>query len=195
MVFKRKIKQSEYFLGKAIRGEREGLEYLVDEYQDMAYTIAFKIVRNNEDAEEIVQDSFVKAFRSLGDFKKTAKFSSWLYRIVCNTALTKISTRKPVTTCDIYDDLERNEYVDHGNETWNLLLEADRKKYIDLALSKMKDEDRLIITLYYIAEKSVSEIIEITGLQRSAVKMRLLRGRKQLETELKTLLQTETKEL
>ncbi|WP_316744298.1 RNA polymerase sigma factor [Pedobacter antarcticus] len=195
MVFKRKIKQDEYFLGKAIRGEREGLEYLVDEYQNMAYTIAFKIVRNNEDAEEIVQDSFVKAFRSLGDFKKTAKFSSWLYRIVCNTALTKISTRKPVITCDIYDDVERNEYVDHGNATWNLLLESDRKKYIDLALSKMKDEDRLIITLYYIAEKSVSEIIEITGIQRSAVKMRLLRGRKQLETELKILLQTETKEL
>lgn len=194
MVFKRKIKQDEYFLGKAIQGEREGLEYLVDEYQDMAYTIAFKIVQNNEDAEEIVQDSFVKAFRFLGDFKKTAKFSSWLYRIVYNTALTKISARKPITF-DIYDDVERNEYIETENATWNLLIEADRKKYIDLALSKMKDEDRLIITLYYIAEKSISEIIEITDLQRSAVKMRLLRGRKQLETELKILLQTETKEL
>jgi RNA polymerase sigma factor (sigma-70 family) len=190
MVFKKEIKQDEYFLGKAIRGEREGLEYLVDEYQDMAYTIAFKIVRNNEDAEEIVQDSFVKAFRFLGDFKKTAKFSSWLYRIVYNTALTKISAQKPIT-CDIYDEVERNEYIETGNVTWNLLIEADRKKYIDLALSKLKDEDRLIITLYYIAEKSVSEIIEITDLQRSAVK----RGRKQLETELKILLQTETKEL
>ncbi|SDM26612.1 RNA polymerase sigma factor [Pedobacter antarcticus] len=194
MVFKGKIKQDEYFLGKAIRGEREGLEYLVDEYQDMAYTIAFKIVRNNEDAEEIVQDSFVKAFRSLSDFKKMAKFSSWLYRIVYNTALTKISGQKPVT-CDIYDDLERNEYIDQGNASWNLLLEADRKKYIDLALSKIKDEDRLIITLYYIAEQSVSEITKITNLQTSAVKMRLLRARKQLETELKILLQTETKEL
>ncbi|KEQ30975.1 hypothetical protein N180_08835 [Pedobacter antarcticus 4BY] len=194
MVFNGKIKQDEYFLGKAIRGEREGLEYLVDEYQNMAYTIAFKIVRNNEDAEEIVQDSFVKAFRSLSDFKKTAKFSSWLYRIVYNTALTKISGQKPVT-CDIYDDLERNEYIDQGNASWNLLLEADRKKYIDLALSKIKDEDRLIITLYYIAEQSVSEITKITNLQTSAVKMRLLRARKQLETELKILLQTETKEL
>lgn len=191
MVFKRKIKQDEYFLGKAIRGEREGLAYLVDEYQNMAYTLAFKIVRNNEDAEEIVQDSFVKAFRSLGDFKKTAKFSSWLYRIVYNTALTKLSTQKPVT-CDIYDEMERNEYIDQGNATWNLLLEADRKKYIDLALRKMKEEDRLIITLYYIAEKSVSEITEITNLQKSAVKMRLLRGRKQLETELKILLQAES---
>jgi len=187
-------KQEDHFLEKAVRGDRDGLEYLVEIYKDLAYTIAIKIVLNNEDAEEVVQDSFMKAFASLSSFRKASKFSTWLYRIVYNTAITRLNAKR-MNTVDLDDQPEREEYIIDENREWKLLIQADKKKYIDLALDKLKKDDRLVITMYYIAEKNISEIGEIMDLKKSAVKMRLLRGRKQLETELNLLLNDELKDL
>jgi RNA polymerase sigma-70 factor (ECF subfamily) len=182
------------FLQKAIRGDKEGLEYLVSTYQNLAYTIAIKIVLNREDAEEVVQDSFMKAFASLGNFRKASKFSTWLYRIVYNTALTRMSS-KPIPTADLDDYFENVKYVGIEDQQWNLIRYSERKKYVDLALSRLQQEDRLVITLSYIGELTVPEICEILGKKKSAVKMRLLRARKQLEVELRVLLNNEVKDL
>jgi RNA polymerase sigma-70 factor (ECF subfamily) len=193
MVFKRDISLEDRYLEKAIQGERAGLEYLVNVYQDMAYTIAVRILQNSEDAEEVVQDSFLKAFRYLDRFKRASKFSTWLYRIVYNTALTKIGA-KTLPTTELGEDTERMAYAQEDN-TWHGLIESDRKKYVEMALDSLKAEDRLIITLHYIAEKSIKEITEILDMKSSAVKMRLLRGRKQLETRLRQTLNNEITEL
>lgn len=182
------------FLEKAIRGDKEGLEYLVSTYRNLAYTIAIRIVLNREDAEEVVQDSFVKAFASLGNFRKASKFSTWLYRIVYNTALTKIGS-KSILTVDLNEHLENEQYISVEDREWNLIRHDERKKYIDLALNRLPQMDRLVITLHYIGELAVSEICEIVSMKKSAIKMRLLRGRTQLETELKTLLKGETNDL
>jgi len=182
------------FLQKAIRGDKEGLEYLVSTYQNLAYTIAIKIVLNREDAEEVVQDSFMKAFASLGNFRKASKFSTWLYRIVYNTALTRMSS-KPIPTAVLDDYFENVKYVGIEDQQWNLIRYSERKKYVDLALSRLQQEDRLVITLSYIGELTVPEICEILGKKKSAVKMRLLRARKQLEVELRVLLNNEVKDL
>ncbi len=171
MVFKKGISTEDDYLEKAIRGERAGLEHLVYVYQDMAYTIAVKIVRNNEDAEEVVQDSFLKAFNHLDRFKRAAKFSTWLYRIVYNTALTKIGA-KTLPLFELDEDTESGT-VAQKEEAWHHLVEADRKKFVALALDSLKEEDRLIITLHYIAEKSIGEITQILDMTPSAVKMRL----------------------
>ena len=193
MVFKRDISTEDKYLEKAIRGERDGLEYLVNVYGDMAYTIAFRIVNNNEDAEEVVQDSFMKAFKYLDRFKRASKFSTWLYRIVYNTALTKIGT-KTLPTTELSEDTERTAFAQEDN-TWLNLCKADRQKYVEVALDSLKAEDRLIITLHYMAEKSIDEITEILDMKSSAVKMRLLRGRKQLEIRLKQILNKEISDL
>lgn len=81
------------------------------------------------------------------------------------------------------------------SDEWDLLEQEERKKYIDLALNQLTTEDRLVITLHYMAEKNISEICEITGKEKSAIKMRLLRGRKQLESALGSLLNDEIKDL
>ncbi len=193
MVFKKDISVDDNYLERAIQGDRVALEYLVNVYQDMAYTIAVRIVQNNEDAEEVVQDSFMKAFNSLDRFKRASKFSTWLYRIVYNTALSKIGA-KPLLTTQLEEDTERMAYA-HEDDTWHRLIEADRKKYVELALCSLKEEDRVIITLFYIAEKSIKEITEILDMKSSAFKMRLLRGRKQLEIRLKQTLNKEISEL
>lgn len=194
MALHRKTAQDDRFLEKAIRGDKDGLEYLVKTYQNLAYTIAIKIVLNEEDAEEVVQDSFMKAFASLGKFRKASKFSTWLYRIVYNTAITSVSNKK-IKTVDLEDFSENEKYTNAGNPSWNLLMHDERKKYVDLALEKLTQEDRLVITLFYLGEKDIAEICEIMDMRKSAIKMRLLRGRKQLETELKILLSHELKDL
>jgi RNA polymerase sigma factor (sigma-70 family) len=194
MALKRDNSKEDLFLEKAIRGNKEGLEYLVDTYRNLAYTIAIRIVLNKEDAEEVVQDSFLKAFASISNFKKASKFSTWLYRIVYNTALTRIGN-KPVPTEDLDDHAKNGQHIGIENQQWNLIRHAERKKYVDLALGRLPQGDRLIITLHYLGELTISEICEILDMKKSAVKMRLLRGRKQLEAELKVLLQDEVKNL
>lgn len=180
--------QEDLLLEKAIRGEREGLECLVNVYKDLAYTIALKIVLNREDAEEVVQDAFMKAFAALGSFRKASRFSTWLYRIVYNTALTKVAVRR-ISTQAITDQVTEAQPFEEVKGEW------DRKKYVDMAISRLKEDERIAITLHYIAEMSVAEIGRILNLKRSAVKMRLLRGRKQIEAVLRVLLKEEIKDL
>src|ERR1700709_1259945 len=93
------------YLELALRGNREGLEYLVGAYRTLAYTIAMKVLGNREDAEEVVQDAFLKAFAALKDFKRASRFSTWLYRIVYNTALTKRSNR-PIPSFALHEQSE-----------------------------------------------------------------------------------------
>ncbi|KAA2244440.1 sigma-70 family RNA polymerase sigma factor [Chitinophaga agrisoli] len=184
--------QENKILEMAVQGDKASLEYLVSLYKDLAYTIAIKILLNREDAEEVVQDAFLKAFASLGSFKKAARFSTWLYRIVYNTAITK-SRSKGIITSSL-DNIKDEPHLNGMAVEWEILRQKERKKYIDIALKKLTVEDHLIVTLHYIAGKDIATICEITGMKRSAVKMRLLRARKQLQVELEQLLGNEIKD-
>lgn len=179
---------------KAIRGDANSIAQLVNTYKDFSYTIAKSIVSNNEDAEEVVQDAFMKAFASLHKFKRASKFSTWLYRIVYNTALTKLNSRQLPTISMDQQPVNESDAASE-NHGWDLLQSTERKKYVTMALDRLSKEDRLVITLFYIEEKNIAEICEILGAGKSAIKMRLSRGRKQLEAALALLLNDETKSL
>lgn len=157
-------------------------------------SVALKVVSNREDAEEVVQDSFMKAFAALSKFKKVSKFSTWLYRIIYNTALTKIGNKK-INIVDLDDQVESEPGAFIENQEFDLLKDAERKKYVGLALNKLSKEDYLVISLHYIGENSISEICAILDFNKSAVKMRLLRGRRQLQNKLERLLNTEIRNL
>jgi len=194
MLFGKTREDENYYLNKAIRGEREGFEYLIATYQKLAYTLAVKICKDKEDAEEVVQDAFMKAFRALADFRSAAKFSTWLYKIVYYTALTKKSSRR-MDGIELDENSELEIYLLDEKKEFNGLVQADRKRYINLALNTLGEEERAVITLHYLGEKSTSEIAEILNIGKSAVKMRLMRGRQKLEQSLKDLLGTEINEL
>lgn len=194
MTLKKEDRQEDHLLEGAIRGDRVCIGLLVNLYKDLAYSVAIKVVSNNEDAEEVVQDAFLKAFSSLGKFKRASKFSTWLYRIVYNTALTKIGGRK-IRTLDLYEQSENDPGLVIETQQFDLLKSNEQKKYVQLALGKLTKEDSLVISLHYIGEKSIAEICEILDMKKSAVKMRLLRGRRQLQTELEYLLNTEITDL
>ncbi len=194
MAHRQNSREEDRILRNAARGDSFALGHLVKYYSDLAYTIAIKIVVDPQDAEEVVQDSFMKAFASLHRFKRSSRFSTWLYRIVYNTALTKIKGRRNTTS--YHENLSVDATVHNvQNKGWEDLVQSEKIKYIDLAMGRLSQEDRLIFTLHYTGGKTISEIGDVVGLKKSAIKMRLARGRNQLKEELKLLLGTETNEL
>jgi RNA polymerase sigma-70 factor (ECF subfamily) len=182
------------YIREVLNGNLNRFSYFVSQYKDMAYSIAFRIVNNKEDAEEIVQDSFVRAYKSLHKFKQDSKFSTWFYRIVVNRAISiKSQVKTPIIEIDI------NTIPDIKFEgiatAYKNLTQVDRVKYINSALKDLSEEDSLLLTLYYLNENSIEEITEITGITRENVKMKLLRGRMKLYVVLEKNLKLELKSI
>jgi RNA polymerase sigma-70 factor (ECF subfamily) len=183
-----------YYIDQVLNGGVNAYASLIDKHKNMVFTIALKIVHNREDAEEIAQDVFMKAYQSLSAFKKESKFSTWLYRIVYNTAISK-TRKKSLETTNINYDIVENYSEDDINDNLNRLEEKEQKKIINTVLKKLNTEDHLLITLYYFDEKSVEEISEITTLSQSNVKVRLFRARKKLYEEIQRLIKSQHKEI
>ncbi len=184
--------KDQFYIDKVLQGNTSSYNYLVNNYKDMVYTIAIKIVRNREDAEEVAQDSFIKAFQKLNSFKGESKFSTWLYTIVYRTAISKIR-KKNIETTDIDDFVMENHSVDFSFPQMDLLKAEEQKKYVKHAIDSLPELDALLITLFYLNENTFDEIIEITGLTKTNIKVRLFRARKKLYKELSQILDTELK--
>ena len=172
------------------RVERYGL--LVKKYETLVFTLALRMVTNREDAEEVAQDVFVKAFHALNTYKGDAKFSTWLYRITYNSSLDMLSRKRRQPA---YYDLDNLQHTDL-QEVENALdkMEAEeRDEQIKKAITMLPEEEAFLITVYYYDEQSVKELAEITGLSESNVKIKLYRGRKRLFTLLGPLINAEKK--
>lgn len=165
--------KEQIIIKNVVAGDAQAFAVLVNMYKDMAVLLAYNIVLNQEDAEEVAQDAFVRAYSSLYSFKAGSKFSTWLYRIIVNTALNKQKLKKHHT-------LEITEFLsDELPADINTILAAqvtgEHRKYIQLALRSLNDKERLCITLYYLNELSVEEIHELTGISTSNIKVLLYR--------------------
>ncbi len=182
------------YIDKVLQGETNAFAYLVNKYKNLAYTVALKIVRNHEDAEEIAQDSFVKAYTQLHTFKGESKFSTWLYTIIYRNSISKIRKKK-INTVDVDDYIIENHKADFDFPQIEALKSEEQKKYVTEAINKLSENDALLITLYHLNECSVEEIEEITGLTKTNIKVKLFRIRKKLYNELSLLLKDEVKEI
>ncbi len=187
-------KRDSYYINRILSGHTEDLSIIIDRYKDMVYTLAYRITGNHEDAEELAQDVFIKAYKSLGDFKGRSKFSTWLYSITYNASVSKIRKKHPdYVSMDNYDNTY-TEIADKGYEE-----QYDFDKVPVNVLKKVLDEldtvDKSLLTLYYQEDKSVRELSKITGLTESNVKVRLFRNRKRIFQRLKTILKEELTDL
>ena len=165
---------------------------LINRYKNKVFSLAYAIVPNRQDAEEIAQDAFVKAFKGLSSFKEKSSFSTWMYRIVVNTALNKKKLKKLVTVHA--DRIQQDGPCDFNSLTAHLKRD-DQKKFIRMALDALNEHEKLCLTLFYLNELSVKEIQEVTTISESNIKVLLLRGRKHLYEELQKLLKSEVKNL
>jgi RNA polymerase sigma-70 factor (ECF subfamily) len=182
------------YIDKVLGGDTNAFSYLIEKYKNMAYTIAIKIVKNNEDAEEIAQDSFLKAYNKLNTFKGNSKFSTWLYTIVYRNAISKVRKKKIITT-DIDDHVINNYQSDHDFPQIEAIKNKEQEIYVKKIIDKLPEKDALLITLFYLNESKVDEIEEITGLTKTNIKVKLHRARKKLYNELSVLLKEEAKEI
>lgn len=183
-------KDDQIYLEQIRNGNTNAYAMLINKHKTMAFNVALRITRNREDAEEVIQDAFLKVYYSLKDFEGKSKFSTWLYKIVYNQAISKIR-KKSIAQSDVDDEIISNFTVGEISRDLNYLASEDQSRYINLALAKLPEEDSAIVTLFYLNESSVEEVSEITGLSESNVKVKLHRSRKKMYEELKQLLNNE----
>jgi RNA polymerase sigma-70 factor (ECF subfamily) len=172
-------------IDRILGGERQLYAELVDRYKSYTYTIAFKILQNRAEAEEAAQDAFIKAFHNLAGFNRQSKFSTWLYRIAFNTA---ISYRRK--NRHQFQSIEKS-VIEFAQESDTSLEREDRQRYLSKAMSKLSDSDRTALTLFYLQEFSLEEIAAIMSMQANTVKVRIHRARLKVAEELKNILQKE----
>jgi len=169
---------------QVLQGKVNAFSYLVDRHKDKAFNLAFRICGNREEAEEIAQDAFVKAYRSLKDFKMKSSFATWLYRIVYNTAISLVrSRRKGVLAleefpADTVDFLSFNKNEDEAIDDY-------RNSLVNFALQKISEEERGLITLYYYNDLDTEEISKITGINKPNIKVKLFRARQRISEIIK----------
>ncbi len=161
-----------------LRGETHLYAHFVDKYSEAVFSLVAHMVNCREDAEEITQDIFIKAFEKLSSFNVDSSFSTWLYRIAYNTTISALR-RRPCNSVAIAEEIlaDTDEtLVDEtlNNENEELLQRLDR------AIALLSPEERALVRLYHLEERSISETAQITGLKENSVKVKLHRARKKL---------------
>ncbi|WP_316735578.1 RNA polymerase sigma factor [Pedobacter aquatilis] len=168
---------------------------LVKRHQRFVFTLALRFAKNREDAEEIAQDCFVKAYKALGSFKQTSKFSTWLYTITYTTAMTFLR-KKRLDTSSINDE---ETYLQLENHTSglnaNIYEKQNSHNFLNDAIKLLLPDDAAIITMFYKGEQSLEEIAEVLNMEANTIKVKLHRARQRLKEKLQFLLKDEVKEL
>lgn len=178
------------YINKILNGDSAAFAVLVERYKDLVYTLAIRMMKNKEEAEEVAQDAFVKAYTSLNKFKGASKFSTWIYRVTYNTCLDRIKKNKRTQRTVTID-----EYTEHQVKTIDNALDKieskERQEAIQQCIELLPAEDSFLLTLYYFEELSLDEISKIVNLKPNNVKVKLFRSRKKLATILKEQLDNE----
>lgn len=179
---------------QVLAGNQEAYRRLIELYQDYVYTICFRVVKNHEDAEELASDTFVKAYQNLKRFRKESKFSTWLYRIAYNAALSKI--RKKRIQGDSLSEVEEYRLpVDKFIPAFQGIVDQDQAFYLTKAINQLSTQEQTLITLYYLQENSIEEVSKITGTKQNNIKVKIHRARKKLYRLLSGMLKNEIDEI
>jgi len=184
----------EHYIERVLNGDQSSFAILVGRHKNMAFTIANRILKNREEAEEITQDAFLKAYKSLKSFKQKSKFSTWLYKIVYNLSVSQVRKKK-TKVYSIDDDEKQHFELPEASYKMDELEQKDQKKYLEKAIEQLSEEEQTIILLFYHQELSSEEIASIVNLSISNVKVKLFRVRKKLYEHLNQLLKSETKNM
>lgn len=179
-----------YYIDRIIAGDTQAFAPLVDRYKNLVYTLALRMTKNTEEAEEAAQDTFIKAFRSLEKFKGESKFSTWLYKVAYNTCLDRLKKYKATPFAVAIDDFGTRQLSATDN-VLDALDEQERNRAVQDCLQQLPGEDAFLLTLYYFEELSLDEIAKVIGIKANNVKVKLFRCRKRLGEVLRAKLEPE----
>jgi RNA polymerase sigma-70 factor (ECF subfamily) len=179
-----------YYIDAVRKGNVQSFSVLVEKYQKLVYTLALRLLKKPEDAEEMAQDTFIKAFQKLDSYEGKSKFSTWLYSITYNACISELRKRRiefkslDDTRISDQDEMKMHDY-------YREVRKEDQEKYLNLALEKLPEDDQVLVTLYYYESQSMDEISTITGLTVSNIKVKIHRARKKMYTILYEMLKEE----
>ena len=171
-------KEEAHIIKEILDGKTEQYEYFLDRYGQQVFVLVDRIVSCQEDAEELTQDVFLKAFQQLSSFKAESSFSTWIYRIATNLAISAVrKKRNDVLRLDdsVFANLSDTQ-VDEALEDES----EEQMERLQQAMNQLEADERALITLYYLEEKPLAEVAFILGLTEGNAKVKLHRIRKKL---------------
>lgn len=182
-------------ISKILQGDKALFAQVVERYQNYVFTLVLRFTDNREDAEEISQDIFVKAYRSLADFRGEAKFSTWLYTIVRTSCITFLRKKKlDITSIDNERTFLQLENQESGFKA-NVIEQKSRHAMVNEAIRLLSPDDAQLITLFYKGEQSLEEIGRVMGLEPNTVKVKLHRARHRLKEKMEKYFSHEIREI
>jgi RNA polymerase sigma factor (sigma-70 family) len=180
---------------RVLQGDSSAYATLVNRYQNYVFTIVLRYVPSREDAEEVAQDIFVKAYRSLSGFKGDAKFSTWLYTVTTTSCLTFLRKKKvQVQSLDNEQVFAAADNIDSGVSA-NLIEQKSRAQMVHEAMAMLSADDAQVLTLFYKGEQTLEEIAGILGKEANAVKVQLHRARGRLKEKMQQHFAAEVKDI
>ena len=171
----------EALVGAAKLGDRPAFSELWERHSSAAFKVAYRITRNRDDAEDVVQDAWMKAYVHLKTFDGRAKFSTWLTRIVVNSALMILRRKRahPETSMEVTDGetWQHWEVADPTKDVEELYVRHERLERLRRAICRLQPNLRNVIEIHQSNDNSVKEIADLAGISVTATKSRLLRAR------------------
>jgi len=182
-------------ISKVLKGEQNAYAELVNRYQAYVFTLVLRMIKSREDAEEVAQDVFIKAYRSLADFRGESKFSTWLYTIANTTSITFLRKKK-LDVHSLHNEkvFEVADSKDSGLRA-NMIEQKSRVNMVNEAIAMLSPDDAEVITLFYKAEQNLEEISKILRLETNTVKVRLHRARTRLKEKMEKNFSEEVKNI
>ena len=163
------------------KGDKPAFRKLVEAYQERAYGLAFRMMGDEEDARDVVQESFIKIWEKMHTYDQNEKFNNWMYRIVSNTAIDRIRSRKPESR---FDDTTAFSYLsEHDNPERKLELE-ESVRLINILKRELPEKQRLVFSLRDLQGLSQDEVEKITGMNGDRIKSNLYHARKSIREKL-----------
>ncbi len=180
---------NEELLYRCRQNDEAALGELLRRHERPVYGLLYRMLGSHEDAEEGLAEVFVKVWKAAAGFKGTAKFTTWLYRIAGNTARDMLRARKARPEIAIEDGIlvETDLIGTSSIDPEKAAILADELDRINMAMQKLSQEDRLLVSLYHMQECSLEEMAEITGINRANLKVKLFRARQRLRVHLENL--------
>ena len=180
---------------RVLKGEQSIFAQLVERYQNYVFTLVHRMVEGREDAEEISQDIFVKAYRSLADFRGDSKFSTWLYTIARTSSITFLRKKKlNIVSMDNEKTFIQAKNQESGFKA-NMIEQKSRHGIVNEAIKMLSTDDAQVITLFYKGEQTLEEMGLILGLEPNTVKVKLHRARQRLKEKMEKFFSRELTEL
>jgi len=182
--------ESKVLISKAKQGDMTAFEELILQHEKIVYNVALKMMNYSEDAKDISQEVFIKAYRSIANFDERSTFSTWIYRITVNTCIDEMRKRKGKQNLSLDNEIEdeegtwKQEIADDSRTPEESLIQKEEKNEILMALEMISEDYKTVFILRDIRGLSYEEIAEITGLALGTVKSRISRARKHLKNEI-----------